>query len=453
MNHAAIDKASHRVHRLVRHGTLAISLIGSASILLGIIFSLFLSRVISQPVAELKEAVAQIAEGDYEVQVPVRGSDELALLAAQFNLMAEKLRQYHAMNISQVIAEKQKGEAIIQSVDDGLIVADGNLLISDINPKALSIFGVKRDEVLGKHILEVVRDEKLMQFLRQAVALRRAPKMREGEDILTVEGEGRQLHLQFSIIPMSTPDPQVSWVILLLRDVTRLHELDRLKSEFVLTASHELRTPLTGIGMAINLLLEKALPKLTDEEKELLWASHKEVRRLSALVKDLLDLSKIEAGKLEMAFEAMAPARLCEQALASVRQQAEAKHIEAALEVPDDLPPVRADPVKIVWVLINLLANAVRHTHEGGRIELSAARDGGQVRFAVRDDGEGVPHEDQSRIFDKFVQVNSKNNEEGTGLGLAISREIVRAHQGNIWLDSHPGEGSTFTFTLPLFQG
>ena len=252
---------------------------------------------------------------------------------------------------------------------------------------------------------------------------------------------------------MSTADPQVPWVILLLRDVTRLHELDRLKSEFVLTASHELRTPLAGIGMAINLVLEKALPKLADEEKELLWASHKEVRRLSALVKDLLDLSKIEAGKLEMAFEALAPARLCEQALASVRHQAQAKHIEAALKVPDDLPLVRADPVKIVWVLINLLANAVRHTHEGGRIELSAAVDGGQVRFAVRDDGEGVPYEDQSRIFDKFVQVNSKNNEEGTGLGLAISREIVRAHQGNIWLDSHPGEGSTFTFTSALCPG
>src|SRR3974390_2036791 len=358
MNHAAIDRASHRVHGLVRHGILAISLIGSASILLGIIFSLFLSRVISQPVAELNEAVAQIAQGDYEVQVPVRGSDELALLASQFNLMAEKLRQYHAMNINQLISEKQKSEAIIQSVDDGLIVADGNLLITDINPKAATIFGVKRDEVLGKHVLEVVREEKLLNLLRQSVTLGGASRVTEREDILTVMSEGKPLHLQPSIIPINTRDPGISGVLLLLHDVTRLHELDRLKSEFVLTASHELRTPLTGIGMAINMLLETALPKLTDEEKELLTACYSEVRRLSALVKDLLDLSKIEAGKLQMAIEPLAAAFLCDQALASVKNQAEAKHIELSLKTAADLPEVLADPVKIVWVLVNLLSNA-----------------------------------------------------------------------------------------------
>jgi len=452
MNHAAIDRASHRVHGLVRHGILAISLIGSASILLGTMFSLLLSRVISQPVAELKEAVSQIAQGDYEVQVPVRGSDELALLASQFNLMAEKLRQYHAMNINQLISEKQKSEAIIQSVDDGLIVADGNLLITDINPKAATIFGVKRDEVLGKHVLEVVREEKLLNLLRQSVALGGASRVTEGEDILTVMSEGKQLHLQPSIIPISTPDPAISGVLLLLHDVTRLHELDRLKSEFVLTASHELRTPLTGIGMAINMLLKKALPKLTDEEKELLTACYSEVRRLSALVKDLLDLSKIEAGKLQMAIEPLAAAFLCDQALASVKNQAEAKHIELSLKTAADLPEVLADPVKIVWVLVNLLANAVRHTPEGGHIGLKGEKVGSQIHFSVRDDGEGVPFDMQSRIFDKFVQVSPKDNSEGSGLGLAICREIVRAHRGTIWLDSHPGEGTTFTFTLPLAQ-
>ncbi len=452
MNHNAIDSASHRVHGLVRHGILAISLIGSVSIMLGTIFSLFLSRVISQPVAELKEAVAQIAQGDYAVQVPVRGKDELALLASQFNLMAEKLRQYHAMNVSQIISEKQKGEAIIQSVDNGLVVADSNLLISDINPKAASIFGVKKDEVPGRHILEIVRDENLAKLLRQSVAPEGGPKVTEGENILTVMSEGKQLHAQFSIIPIDTPDQVVPGIMLLLHDVTRLHELDRLKSEFVLTASHELRTPLTGIGMAINMLLEKASPNLTEEEKKLLQACYGEVRRLSALVKDLLDLSKIEAGKLEMAFEPVAPSFLGDQAWASVKNQAEAKHIESAMEIPGNLPPVQADPAKIVWVLVNLLANAIRHSPEGSRIDLKAERAGGQIHFSVRDDGEGVPYEDQSRIFDKFVQVSGRDGSEGTGLGLAICREIVRAHQGTIWLDSHPGEGSTFTFTLPLAQ-
>lgn len=237
-----------------------------------------------------------------------------------------------------------------------------------------------------------------------------------------------------------------------MRDITRLHELDRLKSEFVMTASHELRTPLTSIGMSVDMLLESAAPKLTAKEKELLTVCHEEVRRLRALVKDLLDLSKIEAGKLELAFEPVSPAFLCEQAFAIMKNQAEANHLELTLEAPADLPEVLADSTKIEWVLVNLLANAVRYTPEGGHIRLKGERVGGQVHFSVSDDGEGVPYELQSRIFDKFVQVKRAGTPEGSGLGLAICKEIVRAHRGTIWLDSTPGHGSTFTFTLPLAE-
>lgn len=450
INHETMYAASNRAGRLSLQAVLSMSVIGALSIIIGVIFSFFLSRLISRPVTELKQAALQIAEGNYEVQVPAQGSAELALLADQFNQMAEKLRKFHEMNIGKIIAEKLKSEAIIQSVDDGIMVVDDQLVINNINPKAALIFGVHKDSLLGRHFFEAVRDEQLFRLLKQSVESGEAPPLPEGEDIFTITSEGGSQHYQFSIIPMRSSSQAIQGVVLLLRDITRLHELDRLKSEFVLTASHELRTPLTSVSMAVDLLMESAAAKLTDKERELLEACHEDVQRLRALVNDLLDLSRIEAGKLDLAFERVQPGFLFDQALAVMKPQTDAKHIELKLEAPADLPAVMIDPNKIVWVLVNLLANAVRHTPEGGHIRVTGERVGGQLHLAVADDGEGVPYEIQSRIFDKFVQVKRDGSVGGSGLGLAICKEVVRAHRGTIWLDSVPGQGSTFTFTIPV---
>jgi NtrC-family two-component system sensor histidine kinase KinB len=196
--------------------------------------------------------------------------------------------------------------------------------------------------------------------------------------------------------------------------------------------------------------METAAAKLTDKERELLAACHEDVQRLRALVNDLLDLSRIEAGKLELTFERVEPGFLFDQALAVMTPQFEEKKLELKLEVPKDLPAVEVDPNKIVWVIVNLLANAVRHTPEGGHIRIKGEKIGGQVHIAVSDDGEGVPYEIQSRIFDKFVQLKRDGSAGCSGLGLAICKEMVRAHRGTIWLDSVPGQGSTFTFTIPI---
>jgi two-component system, NtrC family, sensor histidine kinase KinB len=303
---------------------------------------------------------------------------------------------------------------------------------------------------LGRHFVEAVREERLFELLRQSVESGRPPQLHEGEDMFTISSDGRSQHYQFSIIPMRSSSGVIQGAVLLLRDITRLRELDRLKSEFVLTASHELRTPLTSVSIAVDLLRESAAPKLTDKERELLDACHEDVQRLRALVNDLLDLSKIEAGKLEMAFERVLPGLLCDQALAVIRPQTESKNIELSSEIHGDLPAVMADPNKIVWVLVNLLVNAVRHTHEHGHIRVKGELVGGQVHLSVTDDGEGVPYDIQSRIFDKFVQVKRDSDIGGSGLGLAICKEVVRAHRGTIWLDSVPGQGSTFTFTIPV---
>jgi NtrC-family two-component system sensor histidine kinase KinB len=449
LNHETMYAASNRANKISVQAVFSISVIGGASVILVIVFSLFVSHLISRPVTELKEAALQVAQGNYDVQVPVRGADELALLATQFNLMIEKLKQFHDMNIGRIIAEKRKSEAIIRSVTDGIVVVDDNFLITNLNPAAARIFEVFPEDALEKHILEVMRDERLFGLLKETLTSGQPPHLEEGEDILTIKTGEESRHYQVAIVPMRTPAGVIPGVVLLLRDITRLRELDRLKSEFVMTASHELRTPLTSINMAVNLLRESAGTKLTEQEGALLEACHEDVQRLRALVNDLLDLSKIEAGKLELAFEAIQPRRLGDQAFSVIKTQADSKGIELALELPEDLPEVTADPHKIVWVLVNLLANAVRYTAAGGHIKLTGERVGNQVHLSVTDDGEGIPLEIQPRIFDKFVH-GKPSDGGGSGLGLAISKEIVKAHRGAIWVDSNPGHGSTFTFTLPV---
>jgi NtrC-family two-component system sensor histidine kinase KinB len=239
---------------------------------------------------------------------------------------------------------------------------------------------------------------------------------------------------------------------LLLRDVTRLTELDRLKSEFVMMASHELRTPLTSIGMSIKLLLEKTMEKLDEKEQQLLLAAHEALQRLKNLVSNLLDLSKIEAGKMAMEFEAISVYSLCQNATGVLKNQIDAKGATVTLDVHPDLPNIKADANKIIWVLTNLISNALRYTDSGGQIRLSAERIDPYIHVSVTDNGAGIPFEVQSKIFDKFVQIKSDKALGGSGLGLTICKEIIRAHGGTIWVDSTLGEGSTFTFTLPIAE-
>ncbi|MFO7536751.1 MAG: ATP-binding protein, partial [Chloroflexota bacterium] len=224
---------------------------------------------------------------------------------------------------------------------------------------------------------------------------------------------------------------------------------DRLKSEFIMTASHELRTPLTGLAMSVNLLGEQAWERLSSSEQELVTAAQEEAKRLKALVNDLLDLSKIESGRLPLEPEVLDISLLIERAVDLLLSQAREKEIKLTWEGEEPTILVEADPNKIIWVLTNLIANALRYTAEGGYVKVTARRHGAVVYVSVEDNGTGIPWEYQSRIFDKFVQVADGQTPGGTGLGLAISKEIVKAHQGTIWVESTPGEGSTFTFTLP----
>jgi NtrC-family two-component system sensor histidine kinase KinB len=275
------------------------------------------------------------------------------------------------------------------------------------------------------------------------------PEIPDDRRIIALTCGTETRHFLFSATAIGQKEQKLTGVVLLLKDITQLRELERLKSEFVMAASHELRTPLTSLGMSIDLLIEHAARYLPDREKELLHAAHDEVHRMKVMVHDLLDLSKIEAGRIDLEFEKIAVATLFEHVQDIFKGQVGMKQVELLVDNVEQLPPVVADTNKIVWVLSNLVSNALRYVDEGGRIQLAARKIDSHVHISVRDDGIGIPAEYQSRIFQKFVRVNKKESGR-TGLGLAICKEIVRAHGGTIRVESDPGRGSTFTFTVPV---
>ena len=452
INQQNMFKVSDRARYIAKRAIWSMATIGIVAVGIGIGFSLLLSNLLTKPVRQMVEATQKIAEGNYDIQISAHSSDELGHLAEEFNSMTQKLKGFHDLNIEQIIAEKQKSEAVIRSIDDGIILVDAEFKVTGMNPMSRRILDIPSDGPQNRHFLEVVKSEPLFHYIQQSMESGKPPSIEEKENVFTVERNGTRYHYQFSITPVRGKKGVLIGVVLLLRDVTRLTELDRLKNEFVMTVSHELRTPLTGIGMSIDLLLESTIQKLNEKEQQLLSAAHEDLQRLKVFVNNLLDLSKIEAGKMEMEVASIPVRLLFEKVVTVFKTQAEEKAVVFSYHVPEALPNVKADDNKVTWVLTNLISNALRYTPGGGHIKFFAESFGPYVQISVSDDGPGIPYEYQSKIFDKFVQVKSDRAVGGSGLGLAICKEIVRAHGGTIWLDSVPGAGSTFTFTLPIWE-
>ena len=451
INQAAMFRSSEQAGALAKQARWSLLVIGMAAAGVGIGFSFLLSSIIVKPLQHMMRATKSIADGNYEIEVAPQSSDELGLLATEFNLMATRIKTYQELNIQQNILEQKKNDAILRNIDDGIVVVDADLKIVTINAMAARILEVSEQECHHRHFLEAFNNEQLFEYVKQAVESGKPPRIEDGKNVCSIRTDQAANYYEFSITPIRVKETEsLCYAALLLRNITHLKELDRLKSEFVMIVSHELRTPLTSINMSISLLRERVTPKLDEQDRELLEAAHEETQRLKALVSDLLDLSKIEAGKMELDFQTLSVVPLIEKAMTLLNAQIEAKGVILSSQIRDDSATVKADVNKITWVLTNLMANALRFTEKGGSIALSAEKVGAYLHLSVKDTGAGIPCEYQSKIFDKFVQVSDSRNAGGTGLGLAICKEIVRAHGGAIWVDSAPGEGSIFTFTLPI---
>ena len=450
LNQQTMVAASQQAQRISQQATWSMIIAGTAAAGLGLTFSLILSNRLSQPLCLMMQATGQIAEGEYDIAIPVHTQDEVGQLAQAITVMGRKLKAFHKLNVGKVIAEKRRNDAIIHSIADGLVVIDDDFQIVAINPIAATILGTTSEQVRGCSFQSVVTNDALCEYMQTTVESGEPPELDDSQSTLELHRDQQTQYYKFAITPVTTEGNHRLGVILLLQDITRLKEVDRLKSEFVATASHELRTPLTGMTMSMGLLLETAQEKLSETERELLQTAQEDTQRLQALVNDLLDLSKIESGKISLDLVPVDVTLLVKKAVSMFKVQAQEQKVEVQPIIPNDLPQVSADANKITWVLTNLIANALRYSEQGGKIEVKVTPRTDVLHLSVKDNGAGIPLEYQSKIFDKFVQVETEKDVGGSGLGLAICKEIVKANNGSIWVESMPGQGSTFTFTLPI---
>jgi PAS domain S-box-containing protein len=401
-----------------------------------------------RPVHALTAATARIAGGDLDAQAEVLSHDELGLLATEFNRMAEHLRHLRRSDVGKLLAAQQTTEAIIDSLYDPVLVTDAQGGVTKLNPAAEELFGPERQH-MGKPIAEMVHDGQIAMAVAETLRSQLPVAGESNTAVLPHAPDGSERAFRLRTTPMRDEEGRLLGAVTLLADITRLREIDRLKSEFIATASHELRTPLTSVQMGVYLLLESAVGPLTDRQREVLTLCRDDCARLERLMRDLLDLSRIEAGEATPHLVLISTTALLQAAVAEAQLHIEGHERTLQVEVPAGLPLVRADRLQIERVLSNLLSNAVRHTTQGDVIAVTVTRHEGYVAVAVTDTGSGIPAEYLPRLFEKFVQVPNAPS-GGAGLGLAISKHIVEAHGGQISVRSDVGHGTTFTFTLPV---
>jgi NtrC-family two-component system sensor histidine kinase KinB len=449
LNRRTMEESSLRAQNVARAAVW--SMIAVGVLVLGGVFvaGVWLANRIVGPVRSLTAATERVAAGDYDVTIAPESQDEVGQLAQKFNVMLTKLRAFHELNLRRIIGEQKKAEVILQTIDDGILVVGADRKVMSLNPTAAHVLAVHAHGVEGRDFSEIVEDEALARVLTETFKTKAVPEPQAGKNIIAVRSpDGRESYFEFTLTPIAPRDGELIGLVILFRNVTALKELDRLKTEFVMTASHELRSPLTSIAMSIELLREQSADKLDESGRQMLDVAHEELERLRALVDELLDLSKIQSGKLEMEFADVSVSDVLDGAVTPFQSQAAKQSLELSCTVNDGLPPVHADPNKMTWVVTNLIGNALRYAKN--RIDVSAEKAGPWVHISVRDDGSGIPPKDQARIFEKFVQMRDGGKPGGAGLGLAISREIVKAHHGNIWVESEPGQGTLFTVALPV---
>lgn len=416
----------------------------------GLALAFFLANRIVKPLRELTETTARIAGGDLDTKVEVTSNDEVGVLAAEYNRMAEALRTLRRSDMGQLFIAQQTTEAAIDSLYDPVIVTDAEGCVTKLNRAAEEIFGSEKENS-GRHVGEVSRDTLIAGAVAEALHSQRPVAGEGAASVLPLAVDGSERAFRLRTTPMRDNEKHLLGAVTLLEDITHLREIDRLKSEFIGTASHELRTPLTSVQMGVHLLLEGALGELTDNQLEVLQACRQDCERLDKLMRDLLDLSKIEAGESQ---PHLAPVRARDLILTvakELRPQVEAKGLELRVDATVDLPQFEVDRTQIERVISNLVINAIRYT-KNGEIKISAERRDSHVAVSVCDTGSGIPPEYLPHIFDKFVQVPGAQS-GGAGLGLAISKSLVEAHGGRISVQSEVGQGTTFTFTLPVAVG
>ncbi|MDX1606529.1 MAG: ATP-binding protein [Candidatus Competibacterales bacterium] len=447
LHHSAMidigEQARERVQRVVYSAGVA----AFGILLLGLLIALDGARRLSTPIHQLLTGARLIAHGDYGVQVPESSTRELAQLAHQFNTMARALQDFRSMDLERVLHEQRRSEAVLQSIDDGLVILGHDGHVERINPVAARQLGIEPETGRGRQLDALLNDHDIDTAVRHSLGPEPGTARESLSRELRIDHAGGTRHLAYTVVPVLGERRQRLGAVMVIRDISEHKAFERMRNEFVVHASHELRTPLTGIRMGIGMLAERVPWAADSREQELLKTATEELDRLDRLINDLFDLSRLQAGHMPLEREVCDLAALLEASRQRFEFEADARAVTLCLAPVEPLPRLRLDSARFARVLDNLLGNALRHTPAGGRIRLGARRRGAGVILEIADTGSGIEPAQQHRVFEPFMQAPERD--DGAGLGLAICREIIHQHGGRIDLHSVPGQGTTFSLELP----
>jgi two-component system phosphate regulon sensor histidine kinase PhoR len=424
-----VDNAMSDVRRRIAAGTVI-------AVLVSIAAGLWISRKITGSLNAVRDSAVRVAGGDLSTTVEPPSTRELADLATAFNTMTSRIENL----VDESRRARMRWASAFASLGDGMLLVDNSEIVTAINVAGADLLDADPEWAVNQAFVVVARDHELTALLRESM---QRQEMRRSVIELSHGG----LFIEATARPVAGYNER--YTIVTLRDVTELRRLESVRREFVANVSHELRTPLASIRAVVETLEGGAIDD-PEVAGDFLHRIVGEVDRLAALVDDLLDLARLESGRVHLTLDVLDPLDLLSRAAERLRPQTERARLNLVIDVPPDLPPVLADRARIEQVLLNLVHNAIKFTPAGGSITVRGRVEDDMLVANVIDTGAGIPEVDLPRLFERFYKADKARRSEGTGLGLAIAKHIVQTHNGTISVESALGVGSTFTFTLPL---
>lgn len=437
VNLQAIDNKNQNVQASAQRAKTIITICLTICLLLGFTFLFNFPSLVASPVAKLTVGIKAIANKNYSERIHLNRKDEFGDLANAFNSMAERLDEYEHSNLSKIMFEKQRAETVINSLKDASIGIDNKGIVLFANQQALQLLNLKEQDIISLSQTEVQKRNDLFRFL-----------INEQNSIpFKIVVEGKENYFTKEIIEL-THDKQKAGQVIVLKNITPFKELDVAKTNFIATISHELKTLLASSDFSLKLLEDERVGTLTAEQKELVESLKDDNKRLLRILSELLDMSQVESGKIQLTLQAVQPWGLIDKAIGSLQNAAKQKNVIIQKQIAEGIPAVKADADKTTWVLNNFLTNAIRYSNKDAEVIISVQQRGNKVQLSVQDFGKGIQPQYQDKIFDRYFQV--PGTKEGTGLGLAICKEFIEAQEGKIWVESIFGKGTTFGFELPV---
>jgi len=437
LNQQAILRKNVVANKTAEDATLWLTVIFVILSLITFTFVINFPEVISTPVRLLNEGIRAIADKNYNKRIYLKQEDEFGELANAFNTMAEKLDEYEHSNLAQIKFEKSRIETIINQMKDGIIGLDSKNNILFLNEVAQRLLGLKESDIMGMYAADIALKNDLMRSLLQD----------EEKKEFKIYADNKESYFNKDVLNVTDTETVIGQVIV-LRNITPFHELNEAKTHFIATVSHELKTPISSIKMSAQLLTDNRVGNLNTEQQELIKSIIDDSDRLLKITGELLNMSQVETGNIQLKLQATDPLQIINQAIQAVQFQAQQKRITLHKNINENLPAILADTEKTSWVLINFLTNAVKYSSEETSIDIGAYVQNNHVIFTVTDKGSGIDEKYLPKIFDRYFKVPGIQERTGTGLGLSISKEFIEAQHGHVGAVSIPGQGSRFSFSL-----